>query len=67
MTPEELAAALIAREEMPPEKGDIGPQGPPGPAVTPAIFLDPATATPADIVNALIAAGLMAGKVDTSD
>jgi hypothetical protein len=30
MTPDELAAALIAREEMPPEKGDLGPVGPQG-------------------------------------
>ena len=31
-TPAEIAAALVAREEMPPEKGDLGPEGPQGPA-----------------------------------
>lgn len=42
-------------------KGDQGPAGPAGPAgtVTKAAHVDPATGSVADIVNALIAAGLM--------
>jgi len=31
LDPQKIAAALVAREEMPPEKGDIGPVGPQGP------------------------------------
>lgn len=42
-------------------KGDQGPAGPAGPAgtVTKAAHVDPTTGTVADIVNALITAGLM--------
>ena len=43
-------------------KGDAGPAGPAGPAATiiKASHVDPATGTVSDVVNALIAAGLMA-------
>lgn len=42
--------------------GPAGPVGPAGPAatITKAAHVDPATGTVADVVNALIAAGLMA-------
>lgn len=45
--------------------GPAGPQGPAGPAgpaatITKAAHVDPATGTVADIVEALVAAGLMA-------
>ena len=42
--------------------GPIGPAGPAGPAakITKAAHVDPATGTVADIVNALVNAGLMA-------
>lgn len=44
--------------------GPVGPAGPAGPAasITKAAHVDPTTGTVADIVNALIAAGLMAAK-----
>ena len=46
------------------DKGDPGPQGPVGPAgqdaqITKATHVDPNSGTVADVVNALIAAGLM--------
>ena len=49
-------------------KGDPGPQGPQGPAgpagqdaqITKATHVDPNSGTVADVVNALIGAGLMA-------
>ena len=43
-------------------QGPIGPAGPAGPAakITKAAHVDPATGTVADIVNALVNAGLMA-------
>lgn len=49
-------------------KGERGPQGPAGPAgpagqnakITKAAHVDPTTGTVAQVVNALIAAGLMA-------
>lgn len=49
-------------------KGDPGPQGPQGPAgpagpaasITKAAHVDPNSGSVADVVNALIAAGLMA-------
>ena len=43
-------------------KGDTGPAGPAGPAasITKATHVDPTTGTVAEVVNALIAAGLMA-------
>lgn len=49
-------------------KGDPGPQGPAGPAgpagqdaqITKAAHVDPNSGTVADVVNALIGAGLMA-------
>ena len=43
-------------------KGDIGPAGPAGPAgpITKAEHVDPTTGTVGDVVNALVAAGLMA-------
>jgi hypothetical protein len=43
-------------------KGDTGPAGPAGPAatITKAAHVDPAAGTVADVVNALIGAGLMA-------
>lgn len=45
-------------------KGDTGPQGPAGPAgqdasITKAAHVDPNSGTVAQVVNALIAAGLM--------
>ena len=45
--------------------GDTGPAGPVGPAgpaatITKATYVNPTTGTIADVVNALIAAGLMA-------
>lgn len=42
--------------------GPAGPQGPAGPAasITPAVHVDPAAGTVTEVVNALIAAGLMA-------
>lgn len=42
--------------------GPAGPQGPTGPAatITKAAHVDPATGSVADVVNALITAGLMA-------
>ena len=42
--------------------GPTGPQGPAGPAatITKAAHVDPATGSVADVVNALVAAGLMA-------
>ena len=48
--------------------GDPGPKGDPGPAGTPATItkashVDPGTGTVADVVNALIAAGLMEATV----
>ena len=47
------------------DKGDPGPQGPAGPAgqdaqITKATHVDPNSGTVADVVNALIGAGLMA-------
>ena len=47
------------------DKGDPGPQGPAGPAgqdaqITKATHVDPNSGTIADVVNALIGAGLMA-------
>lgn len=44
--------------------GPIGPAGPAGPAasITKAAHVDPTTGTVADIVTALVAAGLMAAK-----
>ena len=47
------------------DKGDPGPQGPAGPAgqdaqITKAAHVDPNSGTVADVVNALIGAGLMA-------
>lgn len=46
------------------DKGDPGPQGPAGPAgqdaqITKATHVDPNSGTVADVVNALIGAGLM--------
>lgn len=43
-------------------KGERGPQGPAGPAasITKAAHVDPSTGSVADVVNALIGAGLMA-------
>lgn len=43
-------------------KGDVGPAGPAGPAasITKAAHVDPTTGTVADIVDALVTAGLMA-------
>ena len=46
------------------DKGDTGPQGPAGPAgqdaqITKAAHVDPNSGSVADVVNALIAAGLM--------
>lgn len=43
-------------------KGDQGPAGPAGPAgtITKAAHVDPTTGSVADLVNALVAAGLMA-------
>ena len=43
-------------------KGDTGPAGPAGPAasITKAAYVNPATGTIADIVTALVGAGLMA-------
>ena len=43
-------------------KGDTGPAGPAGPAatITKAAHVDPGTGTVAEVVNALITAGLMA-------
>lgn len=45
-------------------KGDQGPAGPAGPAasITKAAHVDPTTGSVADIVHALIAAGLMAAE-----
>nr|UVN00971.1 MAG: hypothetical protein [Bacteriophage sp.] len=48
-------------------KGDAGPAGPTGPAgpaasIPKAAHVDPATGTIAEIVNALVEAGLMAAK-----
>lgn len=45
-------------------KGDQGPAGPAGPAasITKAAHVDPTAGTVAQVVNALIAAGLMAAK-----
>lgn len=42
-------------------KGDAGPAGPAGPAatITKAAHVDPTTGTVTEVVNALIAAGLM--------
>lgn len=42
-------------------RGESGPQGPAGPAasITKAAHVDPATGTVTQVVNALIAAGLM--------
>ena len=42
-------------------KGDIGPAGPAA-TITKAEHVDPATGTVANIVDALVAAGLMASK-----
>lgn len=49
----------------PGERGPAGPQGPAGPAgkdasITKAAHVDPASGTVTQVVNALIAAGLMA-------
>ena len=43
------------------DKGDQGPQGPAGPAasITKAAHVDPTSGTVTQVVNALIAAGLM--------
>lgn len=43
------------------DKGDQGPQGPAGPAasITKAAHVDPNSGSVADVVNALIGAGLM--------
>ena len=43
------------------DKGDPGPQGPAGPAasITKAAHVDPTSGTVTQVVNALIAAGLM--------
>ena len=45
-------------------KGDQGPAGPAGPAgtVTKAAHVDPTTGTVEQVVNALVAAGLMAAE-----
>lgn len=45
-------------------KGDQGPAGPAGPAasITKAAHVDPTTGTVEQVVNALVAAGLMAAK-----
>ena len=42
--------------------GPVGPAGPAGPAasITPATHVDPTTGTVADVVDALVTAGLMA-------
>lgn len=44
--------------------GPVGPAGPAGPAasITKAAHVDPTTGTVAQVVNALIAAGLMAAE-----
>lgn len=46
-------------------KGDAGPAGPAGPAatITKATHVDPATGTVEQVVNALIAAGLMEASI----
>lgn len=48
-------------------KGERGPQGPAGPAgpaasITKAAYVNPASGSVADVVNALIGAGLMASS-----